>query len=154
MTQVILFYADWCGFCQDFKGEDGAWNKIKAALGDDVCKEVDVDKESARKHKYWPPTSGVPQIAVVDTSGQVQYHVGATKDPQDILKMLKSPPRVRGSSKRRRSGRRAQSCGQKSPSQKDLMWQDLIWHVMEHCQHEECRTDLLTALQCAKTCCM
>jgi thiol-disulfide isomerase/thioredoxin len=152
MSKVILFFADWCGFCKQFKCKGGTWEKIKSLLAERnvTCEEVDVD--AVDEHEYAPPTSGVPQIAVVNPSGNVQYHVGATQNPQDILKMLDlpQPSTMRGSSKRK-SGRRRSV---KKSVSKSFNTHDLIWHVMEHCDHKKCHHDLMAALRCAQKCCM
>lgn len=79
--KVVLYYAEWCGYCQSFKPE---WEKLKTEMGNNIVfeeYEADTDPD-----KIPQDISGYPTIRITKDGKEENYKGKRTaKDIQDYL---------------------------------------------------------------------
>lgn len=72
-SKVILYYADWCGHCQNFKPE---WNKFKQLANENGIKAVDFEANRDAKKIAEENIDGYPTIMLEYGANKTQEYTG------------------------------------------------------------------------------
>jgi len=64
---MLVFYADWCGWCKKLEKEVLSSGRIAIEAQNFVCLKVNADRDTARAKKY--EVAGLPSVVFTDWSG-------------------------------------------------------------------------------------
>lgn len=72
-NKVILYYADWCGHCQNFKPE---WNKFKQLASENGIKAVEYEANRDAKKIAEENIEGYPTIMIEYGANKTEEYMG------------------------------------------------------------------------------
>ena len=85
---LLIFYADWCGPCKQFKATINGSTRIQEALKKDYLYyriNTDTEKEMSKKFKV----SGIPASFILDASGKTLKNQSGSQSEKEFLDWLK-----------------------------------------------------------------
>lgn len=87
--KVILFYATWCGHCEQYL-QSGVFEKLSEhpEVKDVVFEKLDADKNESLREKY--DITGFPTIIGVNSKGEKVTFEGNRNSIQDLVTFSKS----------------------------------------------------------------
>jgi thiol-disulfide isomerase/thioredoxin len=73
---IILFYANWCGFCKEFMPE---WNKFKTKINNKEYNIIEIESQNPfiNKIKFF---KGYPTIYYINKSKVIEYNEDRNED--------------------------------------------------------------------------
>lgn len=85
-SDLILFKADWCGHCNNFKP---VWNKIQNTLNNQVnIKTYDADTSTHKSHFEKYNVQGFPTLILVHNNKIIEY--SGSRDLESITDFVKN----------------------------------------------------------------
>jgi thiol-disulfide isomerase/thioredoxin len=80
-NSIVLFYADWCGHCKNFKD---TWKRIEKAFKNRVnTYAINIDENTAPPHLCGSEIKSIPKIVTVK-NGIAKVWANPLSDPQTL----------------------------------------------------------------------
>ena len=81
---IILFYADWCGYCQTFMP---IWNKFKTKIKIKNYNIIEIESKNSFTNRI-NFLQGYPTIYYINKSKTIEYNDG--RDLHSLIKFIKN----------------------------------------------------------------
>ena len=80
---LLLFYAEWCGYCRKFKP---TWDKLKKLISSDKLNMIKIDSDNKLVKQF--KIDGYPTIMLIDDDNMIKYNGDRSID--DITSFLRT----------------------------------------------------------------
>ncbi len=89
VPMMVLFYANWCGYCRKLQGEILTNDEVQEVLEDVVKIRINVDKPDARVLAERYGVSGIPALFYHKSMRHKPQRISTAGSPESFVTMVK-----------------------------------------------------------------